>query len=95
MCASKFNSLRFHLHLTRSCYFFSGLNRIMKPNQIKSVFGLHSIADFKSNSIESNAYEMDIEEIVTHPDYRCELAKDDIGKWLHKVLCTQSHKVNF
>lgn len=52
----------------------------MKPNQIKSVFGLHTISEFKQNAIETNAFEMDIQTIVTHPDYRCESAKDDIGK---------------
>lgn len=55
----------------------------MKPNQIKSVFGLHTISEFKGNAIESNAFEMDIQTIVTHPDYRCESAKDDIG-----IICT-------
>lgn len=53
----------------------------MKPNQIKSVFGLHTISDFKDNDIETDAFEMDIKAIFTHPDYRCESAKDDIGKF--------------
>lgn len=52
----------------------------MKPNQIKSVFGLHTISNFKDNDIESDAFEMDITEIITHPNYRCESAKDDIGE---------------
>ncbi|KAJ6649394.1 Enteropeptidase [Pseudolycoriella hygida] len=57
----------------------NGLNRIMKPNQIKSVFGLHSISEYKENAIESSAFEMDIKKIVTYPDYRCESPKDDIA----------------
>lgn len=71
-------------------YLHSGLNRIMKPNQIKSVFGLHTISEFKGNAIETNAFEMDIQAIVTHPDYRCESAKDDIGKsftFLTSITC--------
>lgn len=64
----------------------------MKPNQIKSVFGLHTISDYKENAIESSAYEMDIKTIVTHPEYRCELAKDDIGKnsWNMVISITRS-----
>lgn len=66
--------------LTQLCT-YSGLNRIMKPNQIKSVFGLHSISNFKNNDIETDAFEININAIVTHPDYRCESAKDDIGEF--------------
>lgn len=58
----------------------------MKPNQIKSVFGLHTISSFKDNAIETNAFEMDIKTIVTHPDYRCESAKDDIGKFFFLLI---------
>lgn len=54
----------------------------MKPNQIKSVFGLHTISKFKDNAIETNAFEMDIKTIEAHPNYRCESARDDIGKLL-------------
>lgn len=68
-----------HFHFLYHLFIHSGLNRIMKPNQIKSVFGLHTISEFKDNAIETNAFEMDIKAIVTHPDYRCESAKDDIG----------------
>lgn len=68
-----------HCFIVPSLLTFSGLNRILKPNQIKSVFGLHSIASFKDNVIETNAFEMDIKKIETHPNYRCESVKDDIG----------------
>lgn len=62
----------------------------MKPNQIKSVFGLHTISKFKDNAIETNAFEMDIKAIEAHPNYRCESAKDDIGKLLKhpNIHCT-------
>ncbi|XP_037032043.1 trypsin-1 isoform X2 [Bradysia coprophila] len=65
----------------------NGLNRFMKPNQIKSVIGLHTMSSFKDNAIESSAFEMNIRTIVTHPDYRCESVKDDIALLrLHKTI---------
>lgn len=51
----------------------------MKPSQIKAVLGLHKISDYKNNEIESDAYEVDIKEIIPHPDYICAAPANDIG----------------
>lgn len=51
----------------------------MKPNQIKAVLGLHKISDFKNNEIDSDAYEVDINTIIPHPDYSCSEPANDIG----------------
>lgn len=48
----------------------SGLNRIMKPNQIKAVVGLHKISDYKnevSRSETERPVEMSVKNLIVHP----------------------------
>lgn len=51
----------------------------MKPTQIKAILGLHRIADFKENIIDSDAYETDLKAIIPHQKYKCTLPANDIG----------------
>lgn len=57
----------------------SGLGRIMSPTQIKAVLGQYKISDYKENAIDSEAYEVNVKQIVPHPDYDCSSADNDIG----------------
>lgn len=72
----------------------SGLNNILRPNQIKAVLGLHRISEFRSsNALDDNdndntdddtfenvAYEMGLKQIIVHPEYQCHQPDNDIGK---------------
>lgn len=68
----------------------SGLNNILRPNQIKGVLGLHKISEFrKPNALDGNAhddtldksaYEIGFKQIVVHPGYQCRQPDNDIGK---------------
>lgn len=62
---------------------YSGVNKIMKPTQIKAVLAQHKISEFIGNDVQSTAYEIDIEEIVPHPEYRCDNPENDIGLLLN------------
>lgn len=81
------------LTTTHSDYFIvSGLNNILRPNQIKAVLGLHKISEFRSsNALDDNdntdddtfenaAYEMGLKQIIVHPEYQCHQPDNDIGK---------------
>lgn len=50
----------------------SGLNRIMKPNQIKAIVGLHKISEYKNEISRSEAekqrpVEMSVKNFIVHP----------------------------
>lgn len=61
----------------------SGLNRILKPTQIKAVLGLHKISDFKGNNNidnDSRPLQVSFKRIIAHNDYECTRVDNDIGK---------------
>lgn len=68
----------------------SGLNNILRPNQIKAVLGLHKISEFRrpnaldgnagANTLHKSAYEIGFKQIVVHPGYQCRQPNNDIGK---------------
>lgn len=56
----------------------------MPANRIKAVLGLHKVSEWKSdatndNSINDRPYEMNIQNIVVHPEYDCKRPDNDIG----------------
>lgn len=62
----------------------SGLDNILRPNQINAVLGLHKISELRHpNAYDHNvrtAHEVTLKRIVVHPEYRCRQPDNDIGK---------------
>ena len=68
----------------------NGLNKIMKPSQIQGVLGLHSISQYL-NGIDNDRNgdgpkQVNIKNIVPHPNYKCTNAKNDIGIYSYSVV---------
>lgn len=64
------------------CLTYSGFDEIMPPHRIRAVLGLHAISEFKNkNNINqiNTAYEIELRNIVVHPEYACKRPYNDIG----------------
>uniref|UniRef100_A0A8W7PMJ0 Peptidase S1 domain-containing protein n=1 Tax=Anopheles coluzzii TaxID=1518534 RepID=A0A8W7PMJ0_ANOCL len=62
----------------------SGVNKILRANQIQAVLGLYRRSEFGGNQIDSDpfsdrAYEVGIRTIVPHPGYVCNKPSNDIA----------------
>lgn len=64
----------------------NGINKVMKPNQIRGNLGQHQI------SLSENVYEVTFDEIITHPNYNCDKVENDIALLkLHKTIDFSDH----
>lgn len=64
------------------CLTCSGFDEIMPAHRIRAVLGLHAISEFKNkNNINqiNTAYEIELRNIVVHPEYACKRPYNDIG----------------
>lgn len=58
----------------------NGLNKIMKPSQIKGIVGLHQISNYRQNdNSDEDPYEVQFKNIVPHPEYGCTKVANDIA----------------
>lgn len=60
----------------------SGFGEIMPPHRMRAVLGLYARSEFNnqaSNTIHDNAYEIEFENFVIHPNYSCNRPENDIG----------------
>ncbi|XP_052869744.1 trypsin 3A1-like [Anopheles cruzii] len=62
----------------------SGVNKVLRPNQIRAVLGLYRMSEFGGNHIDPvdesrSAYEVGVGAIVPHPGYACSKPTNDIA----------------
>uniref|UniRef100_A0AAG5CTS6 Peptidase S1 domain-containing protein n=1 Tax=Anopheles atroparvus TaxID=41427 RepID=A0AAG5CTS6_ANOAO len=62
----------------------SGVNKVLRANQIRAVLGLYRMSELAGNRIDralggDGAYEMNLRTIVPHPGYVCSKPSNDIA----------------